>query len=67
MTNSLLTILIIDYPAGNRDCEIIEGEFTEEVRDSLDALFTAGTISNWEMREGYVNGGDSRVEWGTTG
>lgn len=67
MTNEMLTILIIDFPDGNRDCEVITGEFTEEVRDSLNAKFDAGEISNWQMRSGFVNGGDSRVDWGTHG
>lgn len=63
MTNEMLNILIIDYPDANRDCEVIVGEFAESVRDHLWELTAKGEIEYWEIRSGYLNGGDSRIEF----
>jgi hypothetical protein len=52
---------------GKTDCEFLDSEPTESFRDDLWDGIKEGTILRWEIRMGYLNGGDSLVEYSSEG
>ena len=49
---------MILYHAGDYDLEFLDERPTESFKKSLQEN---PTIAYWEIREGFVNGGDSRI------
>lgn len=55
MSMNIYIILIIDF-AGNIDCEILDARPSQSMIDGLRTL-----DCRWQIREGTLNGGDSRL------
>lgn len=60
-------ISIVVNADGQIDAELLDSEPTESFREGLDSFYENGDIVHWEIRLGSVNGGDSSVEYGTSG
>lgn len=67
MTNSLIWISIIRNSDGSTDCELLDSEPTESFRDGLWDAIRDGLVEYWEIRAGYLNGGDSSIEYASEG
>jgi hypothetical protein len=52
---------------GTTDCELLSSEPKESFIDGLDESFREGRIQSWEIRAGFINGGDSRIEYASHG
>lgn len=48
---------------GTEDMEFLDSEPTESFRDGLWNGIQEGRIQFWSIRMGYLNGGDSRIEF----
>lgn len=53
--NNTYIIIIIDF-AGNIDCELLDSPPTPSMIEGLQSL-----DCKWQIREGSINGGDSRL------
>jgi hypothetical protein len=60
-------ISIVEHESGMRDVEILDSEPTDSFLDGLFELHSRGEISGFEIRMGFLNGGDSRIEYQSNG
>lgn len=67
MTNTLIYISIVANANGTTDVELLDAEPTESFRDGLWESLAEGRIQYFEIRAGYINGGDSSVEYQSNG
>ena len=67
MTNTLIYISIVANSDDTTDVELLDEEPTEEFREGLWEALAEGRIQYFQIRAGFVNGGDSSIEYASNG
>lgn len=65
--DTMIWVSIVANSNGTTDCELLSTEPTEEFRNGLWDSIAKGTVEYFEIRSGYLNGGDSRIEYASNG
>jgi len=65
--HEMIWISVVKNANGITDIELLDSEPTDDFRDGLWKSLENGDIEYWEIRAGFVNGGDSSIEYASEG